>query len=105
MSILAVIPQLSIFSCSKSDVVTQFINLFIKEFQRSLMEYLNMFQCLKAVSRKFLGSIKLQRNFNGISKNCQGCIKGSFKGASRNFEGCFNEYLRVFGESFKGVSR
>ena len=32
MSILAVIPQLSIFSCSKSDVVTRFINLFVKEW-------------------------------------------------------------------------
>ena len=42
-------------------------------------------------------------SFNGISREFKGCLK--LKGCLSKFQGCFKKVIRVFTESFNGVSR
>ena len=68
-------------SSSRSDVVTQFVRLFVCSFVRSFV-FPSLFFLL--VSLKFLLDLK---SFNGVSRLFTVCLKfkGSFKDVSRKF--------------------
>ena len=67
-------------SSSRSDVVTQFVYLFVSLFVRSF------------VTNEFFLSPK---HFNDVSRKFKGCLK---------FEGCFMEVSRIFQGSLEGAN-
>ena len=48
---------------------------------------------------------EVKRKFQGCFKEVLRVFTESFKGVSRKFQGCYSEVSRVFRESLKDVSR
>ena len=79
----------------------QFEGRGFKEVTLSLSQYVRMSVWLYVCMSLFLLLVSLKfppvfKSFNGVSKLFKGCLK---------CKGCVKEVLRVFTESFKGVSR
>ena len=63
------------------------------------LKFLLALKCFNCVSRLFKGCLKFKGSFKEVLR----VFTESFKGVSRKFYGCFKEISRVFQESLKGV--